>query len=171
MDAGLRWTAGSMSVVGRGRRNPLGRSHPETTCRSTVDSALGTAEAFERSVLLAPCVDLFALGTGHSVEADRTSVPACWVGREPSRNSATRHWALDHNTSLVWVFAHHYLPSVGSLATCAGSGCGQSGLLRESVFCCVKSETQTSCACCRPSLPVNTASTTHSIPNAPKRPG
>jgi hypothetical protein len=74
---------------------------------------LRVRQATERSVLLTPCVDLLAFGTGHAVEADGATVPSSGIRRQPSGNSATRNWASDHHTSLLWVSVRHwFLPRI-----------------------------------------------------------
>src|ERR1700730_237382 len=70
-------------------------------------SAVSVRRALERSVDLAPRMELLALGASYSVEADRAAVPGRRISSESGRNSLARYPAPDHHAWQIWVSRHN----------------------------------------------------------------
>ena len=71
--------------------------------------SLGAA-AFEKGVLLAPSVCLFAHGARHSVKPNRAGIPGVRVGHKSGLNGIVSDWAPGHHPHLAAIcLLHGYL--------------------------------------------------------------
>ena len=80
--------------------------------RSVLESgapSLG-AVAFEKGVLLAPSVGLFAQGARYSIEPNRVGIPGVRVGHKSGLNAIASDWAPGHHSHLAAIcLLHGYL--------------------------------------------------------------